>query len=87
MIFLIEYDRSQGRLITFRNFEDRQRKEAEESRLGIELDLNRKGVNHEVVLLDAADEAALRRTHRRYFEDLRQILENKNGLFGMTKSH
>ena len=80
MIFLIEYNRSQGQIVTFRNFADAQRREAEESRLGIELDLNRQGIDHEVVLLDARDEDALRRTHRRYFEDLRQILENKRGL-------
>jgi hypothetical protein len=80
MIFLIEYNRSQGRLVNIRKFEDRQRKEAEESRLAIELDLNRSGINHEVILLDAVDENALRRTHRRYFEDLRQILESKNVL-------
>ena len=80
MIFLIEYDRSQGLLLTFRNFEDRQRKQAEELRLGIELDLNRRGINHEVVLLDAIDENALRRTHRRYFENLHQILESRNVL-------
>jgi len=77
MIFLIEYDRSQGRVVTFRNFEVSQRKEAEETRLGIELMLNRKGTDHEVVLLDAENERALRRTHRRYFENLQQILENK----------
>jgi hypothetical protein len=45
-------------------------------RLEIELDLNRKGIDHEVVLLEAADENALRRTHRRYFEDLSQILKS-----------
>ena len=79
MIFLIEYNRSEGRIVTFRDFDDSQRREAEDSRLGIELDLNRKGIDHEVVLLDAASEDALRRTHRRYFEDLRQILEDKRG--------
>ena len=79
MIFLIEYNRSEGHLVTFRDFHDSQRREAEDSRLGIELDLNRKGIDHEVVLLDAASEDALRRTHRRYFEDLRQILEHKKG--------
>jgi hypothetical protein len=79
MIFLIEYNRSKGSIITFRNFDDSHRREAEDSRLGIELDLNRKGIDHEVVLLDAANEDALRRTHRRYFEDLRQILEDKRG--------
>lgn len=79
MIFLIEYNRSKGSIVTFRDFDDSQRREAEDSRLGIELDLNRKGIDHEVVLLEAASEDALRRTHRRYFEDLRQILEDKRG--------
>lgn len=79
MIFLIEYNRSAGHIVTIREFKDSQRREAEDSRLGIELDLNRKGIDHEVVLLDAASEDALRLTHRRYFEDLRQILEDKRG--------
>jgi hypothetical protein len=79
MIFLIEYNRSEGHLVTFRDFDNSQRRQAEDSRLGLELDLNRKGIGHEVVLLDAANEDALRLTHRRYFEDLRQILEDKKG--------
>ncbi len=79
MIFLIEYIRSEGRIASFRNFVDSQRRKAEDSRLGIELDLNRRGINHEVVLLEAASEAALRLTHRRYFEDLRQILKSGIG--------
>ena len=79
MIFLIEYSRREGSIVTIRDFDDSQRREAEDSRLGIELDLNRKGIDHEVVLLDAASEDALRLTHRRYFEDLRQILEDKRG--------
>jgi hypothetical protein len=77
MIFLIEYNRSEGRIVTLRDFDESDRLEAEDSRLRIELDLNRKGIDHEVVLLDAASENALRLTHRRYFEDLRQILEEK----------
>jgi len=77
MIFLIEYDRSEGRIVTFREFDDSRRREAEDSRLGIELDLNRKEIDHEVVLLDAASKDALRLTHRRYFKDLRQILEDE----------
>ena len=79
MIFLIEYKRSEGRIVTFRDFDGSQRREAEDSRLGIELDLNRKGIDHEVVLLEAASKDALRLTHRRYFEDLRQILEDNCG--------
>lgn len=79
MIFLIEYNRSEGSIVTFRDFDASQRLEAEDSRLGIELDLNRKGIDHEVVLLEAASKDALRLTHRRYFEDLRQILEDNCG--------
>jgi hypothetical protein len=77
MIFLIEYNRNEGCIVTFQRFDDKQRRKAEESRLEIELELNRNGIDHEVVLLDAASEDALRHTHRRYFEALRQILEDR----------
>lgn len=76
MIFLIEYDRSQGRIVTFRAFDDSARREAEETRLQLELELNRFGTEREVVLLEAASEAALRRTHRRYFEDLAELVNS-----------
>lgn len=76
MIFLIEYDRSQGQLITCRAFSDDRRGEADDLRLDIELEHNRNGIDREVVLLEAENEAAVRKTHRRYFEDLRQILES-----------
>ena len=79
MIFLVEYNRNEGTLITFRNFDDSQRQIAIDRRLEVELDLNRRGIDHEVVLLEAENEAALRRTHRRYFEDLRQLLKSAGG--------
>jgi len=79
MIFLIEYNRSEGQIVTSRDFDDSQRLEAENSRLEIELDLNRKGVDHEVVLLEAASKDALQRTHRRYFVDLHQLLKSGSG--------
>jgi len=87
MIFLIEYNQSEGRIVTIRNFDDSQLREAEDSRLEIELDLNRNGIDHEVVLMDAASEVDLRRTHRRYFEDLRQILEPKPMQPSLDKKH
>jgi hypothetical protein len=74
MIFLIEYNRSKSRKIIFKKFKDSDRSKAEKERLKLDLDLNRKGIDHEVVLLEAASEAALRRTHQRYFEDARQIV-------------
>ena len=75
MIFLLEYNRPQGQIVTLRSFAESQRREAENQRLEMELTLHRSGVEHEVVLLDAATEEALRRTHRRYFEDLKQMVQ------------
>lgn len=74
MIFLIEYNRREGLIVTFRDFDDSRRREAQDSRLEMELDLNRKGVDHEVVLLEAANQGALHRTHQRYFKNLDQLL-------------
>lgn len=45
----------------------------------MELDLNRKGVDHEVVLLDAVSKEALHRTHQRYFEGLTGLLKSAGG--------
>lgn len=76
MIFLIEYDRSQGRIVTYRTFDDVARQEAEDSRLQLEPELNWRGTEREVVLPEAASEEALRRTHRRYFENLSELLNS-----------
>ena len=75
MFYLIEYNRPEGRLVTFKAFTESERSKAEELRFAIELDLHRKKIDHEVVLLQAESEAAIRRTHGRYFYDLRQLLE------------
>ena len=75
MIFLIEYDRARGSLVTLKRFDDSRREEAWKERLEMELSLNRQGVDREVVLLEAETEEALRRTHRRYFEDLTELTE------------
>jgi len=76
MIFLIEYDRSRGEIVTFRTFDDSERLRAEDARLELELELNRLGTEHEVVILEAATEEALRRTHRRYFENLSELVNS-----------
>ncbi len=77
MVFLIEYDRSSGTIKEMRQFDDPSRKLAEEARLELELKLNRAGVLHEVVLLEAPSEEALRRTHSRYFENVAEIAREK----------
>ena len=73
MIFLIEYNRGEGRIVTYRQFDDADRRLAMEERLEIELALNRDGIDHEVVLLDAGSEEELKRTHQRYFGDFQPI--------------
>jgi hypothetical protein len=76
MIFLIEYDRTAEKILRFERFEDAERSRAEDSRLEIELSLNRDGIDHEVILLQATSEEALHRTHRRYFETLPSIAKS-----------
>lgn len=73
MLFLIEYNRGEGRMVRIEPFSDSDKEIAQEARLNLELELNRKGIENEVVLLDAASEEAVRRTHRRYFETLAEL--------------
>jgi hypothetical protein len=74
MIFLVEYQRSAGKLVRLLRFDDADRERAERARLEVELRLLG-NADYEVVLLEADSEATLRRTHRRYFEDLRTLAE------------
>jgi len=73
MVFLIEYARSEGRIVRMFEFRDADRAKAENARLELELRLNREAIDHEIVLLDAASEKALRRTHGRYFDELESV--------------
>ncbi|HEX3357047.1 MAG TPA: hypothetical protein VHS31_08760 [Tepidisphaeraceae bacterium] len=70
---MIDYDPRAGQIVEMNTFADTERDSAHHARLERELDLHRKGINREVVLLQAADEKAIRRTHRRYFETLEQL--------------
>ena len=73
MLFLIQYDRKQGSIVSLRQFDDGVRERAEDERLELELRLNKEGFEHEVVLLEAPNEEALMRTHRRYFATLEEF--------------
>ncbi len=75
MIFLIDYDRRHGKIISLTRFSDSQQSEATDAQLAIEIEHNRLGIHREVALLEASSEAALRRTHRRYFESLATLAE------------
>ena len=76
MIFLIEYDRQQGRLVSLKKYEHSQRTQAEEARLTMELRLRGAKIEREIVLLEANSEAALKKTHRRYFESLNTLAKS-----------
>ena len=73
MLFLIEYGRGRGTLVSTTKFSEEDRRRAEGVRLDREIELNTEGVEREIVLLEADDEASLRVTHRRYFESLAQL--------------
>ncbi len=75
MVFLIEYDRASGSLVTLESYDGTKREQAERARLEMELDINQRGVDREVVLLEAESEEALLRTHRRYFEGLAELVK------------
>jgi hypothetical protein len=74
MLFLVEYARDKGKIVSFQAFDNKDSTLARNTRLELELDLNRRGLEHEVVLLEAETEKALRRTHRRYFESLKELV-------------
>jgi hypothetical protein len=75
MLFLIEYDRPTGTLVQFRKFDDADRQAAQDARFELELRLNREQSQHEVVILEAASEEAVRHTHGRYFKGLPELVK------------
>ena len=77
MIFLIEYNRQKESIVKFERFQNSERTKAENRRFQIELNLNRRKVDHEVVLLEAYNKKGLKRTHRRYFQSLEEFLKQK----------
>ncbi len=76
MIFLIEYDRGVGKIVKLSTFSDTDRQCAQRARLSRELELARHGLTREVVLLEAKDQKALERTHRRYFRSATELAES-----------
>jgi hypothetical protein len=74
MIYLIQYDRQTETLVRLREYPREKLNDAQQARLKLELDLLEQKIQHEVVLLDASSEAQIRKTHRRYFESLEQML-------------
>ena len=74
MIFLIQYNRKRREMVRFERFEDSERQIAYDIKFDLELRLNRESNRDEVVILEASSEEAVRKTHRRYFETLEQLV-------------
>lgn len=74
MIYLVRYDRRAGTIVDLEEFGSDERVRAESVRLDVELQLLQSAVENEVVLLEASSVEELRKTHRRYFNELNQLL-------------
>lgn len=74
MLFLIEYDRKRGAIVSQEAFDHSERDRAADARLAIELRGAGQGEQREIVLLEAETESALRVTHRRFFEDIASLI-------------
>ncbi|MFG6416331.1 hypothetical protein ACG02S_20760 [Roseateles sp. DC23W] len=68
MIFLMDFDSKRRCLHGMKVYPDHERPRAQDERLELGLAHLQEGGAREVVLLAAADEAILRRSHARYFE-------------------
>lgn len=75
MIFLIEYDRAMGTLIQLQPFAFSEAVRATEARVALELDRMKANLDREIVILEAESEEQLRRTHRRYFEQIQTLAD------------
>ncbi|MBW8311753.1 MAG: hypothetical protein K0M64_06910 [Rhizobium sp.] len=80
MLFLIEYDRLRGDIVSIATFSDDKREQVNDARLELELRMRSDAPGREVVVLDAVDEDALRLTHARYFKSAQALLPVAPGL-------
>ncbi|MGQ3051372.1 MAG: hypothetical protein ACT6S0_06280 [Roseateles sp.] len=71
---MIDYDWKAERLVGMVSFDDTCRPAAQAARSALEIQLLKEKQEREVVLLEALDEAGLRRTHARYFKSLEEML-------------
>lgn len=76
MIFLIEFNRRELRLVSFKSYPNSARAQSSADRLALEIALLRRGVDHEVVTLEASSEEVIRKTHQRYFTSPQDLLRD-----------
>ena len=69
MIYLIHYNRKSRETVSFIEFDEKDRKKAQASRLSLELQHNLKDASQEIILLEASSAEILQQTHSKYFQD------------------
>jgi hypothetical protein len=74
MIIVVSYDRKKGRVLRLERFSNDQRERAQTLRLELERGPGKENHEIEVVLLEAASEEALQRTHAKYFKTFHDIV-------------
>jgi hypothetical protein len=74
MLFLIEYDRRRGEIINMSTHQDEERALVDAARLQMELWLRQGRGKREVVVLEAANEEALRKTYAQYFKSANALV-------------
>jgi len=72
-VFLLEYEPAKERLVSFTALPETERAQAQAERLRREKANAAAGIDREVVLLEALDEATVRSTHSRYFHTLEEL--------------
>jgi len=77
MIFLIRYDRLAGKVVEIREFAEQERQKADNARLEMEIALVSEEIRHEIILLQAESQSALRKTHNRYFANFDELTGTK----------
>jgi hypothetical protein len=71
------YDRRTARVASLEEVQIDDMPNALERRLELELDAARRGDASEIVILEAQSEEVLRRSHARYFDDVRALLADR----------
>jgi hypothetical protein len=67
MLFLIHYDRSSARTLTFKDYAETEREQALSDRLDLEIRFNTGEASQEIILLEAPRREDLQKTHAKYF--------------------
>ncbi|TAG26887.1 MAG: hypothetical protein EAZ37_06985 [Burkholderiales bacterium] len=69
MLYLVHYDRKENKVVTLKEYQEQERPLAYAARLDMERIYARLDGSQEIVLLEAADKAQLRKTHPKYVPD------------------